>query len=170
MKRWSVALLSAFVLGILALLFWEFEYQHISLLLWFLVAIALLWGCAWVTISLRVTPYTQQRHTATPTHRRRPVGGGIMSLGIALVLMVIGVIFWRLGYENTGQLVGFLVIVALLWGCTQISLILRPAGSARTRHQQPYEQPLFPGSSLRSGFYNEGNPEVWDNNESLPPH
>jgi len=169
-KRWSVALLSAFVLGILALLFWEFEYQHISLLLWLLVAIALLWCCAWVTISLRVTPYTQQRQTATPTHRRRPGRGGIISLGIALVLMVIGVIFWRLGYENTGQLIGFLVIVALLWGCIQISLLLRPSYSTRTRPRQSYDEPLFPGTSLRSGFYNEGNEKVWDSNDSLPPH
>ncbi len=170
MKRWSIALLSACVLGILALIFWEFEYQHMSLLLWLLVAIALLWGCAWVTVSLRVTPYARRGRVATPTRRRRLSGSGMLSLGIALVLIVIGVIFWRLGYENTGQLVGFLVIVALLWGCTQISLVLRPAGSTRTRPQQPYEQPLFPGSSLRSGFYNEGNAEVWDNNESLPPH
>ncbi len=167
MNRWMIALLSACVLGILALLFWELEYQHLSLLLWLLVAIALLWGCAWVTVSLRVTPYTRG-HAATPTHRRRRGGGGLMSLGIALALMVIGIILWRLGYENTGQLIGFLVIVVLLWGCTQISLLLRPSHRTRTRPRQSYDEPLFPGTSLRSGFYNEGNEEVWDNNDSLP--
>lgn len=170
MNRWMIALLSACVLGILALLFWELEYQHFSLLLWLLVAIALLWGCAWVTVSLRVAPYTWRGHAATPTRRRRSNRGGIIALCIALTLMVIGVIFWQLGYENTGQLIGFLVIVALLWGCIQISLVLRPVGSTRTRSHQSHDEPLFPGTSLRSGFYNEGNEKVWDGNESLPPN
>ena len=169
MNRWNIALLSACVLGILALLFWELEYQHLSLLLWLLVAIALLWACAWVTVSLRITPYTRQRQTAAPPRRRRLGGSGTIALGVALGLMVIGIILWRLGFENTGQLIGFLVIVALLWGCIQISLFLRPSHRLRTRPQQPYDEPLFPGTSLRSGFYNEGNPKVWDGNDSLPP-
>ena len=92
MNRWNIALLSACVLGILALLFWELEYQHLSLLLWLLVAIALLWACAWVTVSLRVTPYTRQRHTATPTRRSPLSRSGMIALGVALVLMVIGII------------------------------------------------------------------------------
>ncbi len=170
MNRWNIALLSACVLGILALLFWELEYQHLSLLLWILVAIALLWACAWVTVSLRVTPYARQRQMSTPTRRRRFGGSGTIALLVAIVLMVIGIILWRLGFENTGQLLGFLVIVALLWGCIQISIFLRPSHRFHRRSQQPaYEEPLFPGSTLRSGFYNEGNPKVWDGNDSLPP-
>jgi hypothetical protein len=86
--------------------------------------------------------------------------------------MVLGIIFWQLGFENTGQLIGFLVIVALLWGGIQISLRLRPSHRFRTHpSSQPpaYDEPLFPGSTLRSGFYNEGDAKVWDGNESLPP-
>jgi hypothetical protein len=83
--------------------------------------------------------------------------------------MVLGIVLWQLGFENTGQLIGFLVIVALLWGCIQLSLFLRPSHRFHTHNPQPYEEPLFPGTSLRSGFYNEGDAKVWDGNESLPP-
>ena len=187
MNRWNIALLSACVLAILALLFWEYEYQHISLLLWLLVAIALLWSCAWVTVSLRITPYQRRRQARlaqtsvqspvqsqmpTPTRRRRPGTSSSIALSIALVLMALGLIFWLLGFENTGQLIGFLVIVALLWACVELSLYLSPSRRFRARPQQvavPYDEPLFPGSTLRTGFYNEHNKKVWDGNESLPP-
>ena len=101
----------------------------------------------------------------------------------AVILAAIAILLRLLGFETTGQLVWTLVVVALLWGCAQASLLLRPEGQGRLPQEDDDEKTIresgrsrsilerfFPGSSMRSGFYNRGNEEVWDGNEKLPPH
>ena len=166
MKRWIIILLVVLVLSILGLLFWELEYQHLSLILWLLVAVALLWSCALVAVSLQTYPRTHTRVSPAKKPRTRP---WMISLGGAILLAAVGVIFWRLGFETTGQLLWFLVCVALLWSCAQVSFLLRPDGQQQTRPQMQWSESLFPGSSLRSGLYNQDNADVWDGNEKLPP-
>lgn len=165
--------MSVLVLGILALLFWELEYQHISLILWLLIALALLWGCAQVAVSLQAYPRSLQRRTRSASAKSPRVGRWVVPLVSAVALGILGVILWAMGFETTSQLLGFLVIVAFLWCCVQVSFLLRPRSQLSQQQgesQMQWSEPLFPGSSLQSGFYNEGNPEVWDSNEKLPPH
>ncbi|GAC1407706.1 MAG: hypothetical protein NVS4B11_13660 [Ktedonobacteraceae bacterium] len=183
MRRWAIALLSAIVLGILALIFWELEYQHVSLVLWLLVVVALLWCCTQVAVSLRLYPRNRQRRTRVLNKRPRISNWGV-ALGSALLLGVIGIFSWLLGFESTSQLLWFLVIVALLWCCVQVSLLLQPRKRQGDAHNfddertsskswaapKTFVDRFFPGASLPSGTYNEGNPDVWDGNESLPPH
>ncbi len=167
MKRWIIILLVVLVLSVLGLLFWELEYQHLSLILWLLVAVALLWSCALVAVSLQAYPRALGRRTrVSPVKKPR---SWMISLGGAILLAAVGVIFWRLGFETTGQLLWFLVCVALLWCCAQVSFLLRPDGQQQARPQMQWSESLFPGSSLRSGFYNQDNADVWDGNEKLPP-
>lgn len=182
MKSWIIALFSALVLGILGAIFWELEHEHVGLLLWLLVAVALLWCCA--QVSLHLYPRARQGRTRVLRHNRPRISSWVIALFSALTLGVLGVIFWLLGFENTGQLLWFLVIVALLWCCVQISLLLQPhdqQGSAsRLDNKRPiaaswarsktFLERFFPGASLRSGMYNKGSREAWDENESLPPH
>jgi len=168
MKRWIIAFLGVLVLGILGLLFWELEYQHLSLILWLLVIVALLWGCARVAVSLQAYPRALRKRTSASNSKKPRISQWVISLAGALLLGVIGVIFWRLGFETTSQLLWFLVCVALLWCCAQVSFLLRPSGPQEGPQLQ-WSEALFPGSSLRSGFYNKDNAEVWDGNENLPP-
>ncbi len=98
----------------------------------------------------------------------------------ALILGILGVFFWLLRFETTGQLLWFLSIVALLWFFVYLSLLLRPRRHKRRRDRRPglrnwtssnaFLERLFPGGSLPSGTYNRGDAKVWDENEHLPPN
>ncbi len=186
MRRGVVALFGACVLGVLALIFWQLEYQHVSLVLWLLVIVALLGCCVQIAVSLSIARRRRRAPVVAKRSRSRS-RQSILPLVSALALGLLGVVLWQFGVETTGQLFWFLVIVVLLWGCVQVSLLLQPRAAQSWRG---YEQDstntstistswsapqvvhdrLFPGTSLPSGMYNEGNEKVWDSNESLPPH
>ncbi len=183
MKRQAMVLLSALVVGILGVVFWELEYQHVSLVLWLLVIVAVLWCCAEVAVSLRVSPSARREHARSSKQPRPRRNRWMGTLVGAVIVAGLGVVFWLLGFETTSQLLWFLVLVALLWGCAQVSLLLRPDGRGRYTHNGDGERPvsaswarkrtvldrLLPGVSLRSGVYNRGDEEAWDGNEKLPP-
>ncbi len=187
MNRSALVLFCALAAGVLAVLLWILEFQHLSLLLWLLVVVAVLWCCAEVAVSLHVLPTPRRRRNVRVTQRARPrrSHSRVILIG-ALILIAIDVVLRVLGLETNSQLIWFLVVIALLWGCAQVALRLRPEGpemlargedsgeetpdswvSGRTK---PFFERLFPGSTVRSGFYNKGNEEVWDGNEKLPPH
>ncbi len=184
MKRQGMVLLAALVLGILGLVFWELEYQHVSLLLWLLVIVAILWCCAEVSVSLLLSPSARRTYARSTSQSRPRRSRWIGTLVVAVLLAGIGVVFWLLGFETTSQLLWFLVIVALLWSCAQVSFLLRPDDGGRRTQSGDSERPVsiswaskrtlldrfFPGASMRSGIYNKGNEEVWDGNKKLPPH
>lgn len=182
MRKGVIALLVMCVLGLLGLVFWQLEYHHISLVLILLVVFAFLWCCVQVAVSLG----SQRRRKShqTMSRKRGSRSQWLLPLSGAVVIAIIGIVLWQLGFETTGQLFWFLVVVALLWCCVQASLLLQPNASRNWRGYgqesdasgnlvapQIVHDRLFPGSSsLASGTYNEGNEKVWDGNESLPPH
>ncbi len=173
MKRQGIVLLSALVVGILGLVFWELEYQHVSLVLWLLVVIAVLWCCAEVAVSLRGYPSTQRKRARSSQRPRLQSNRQVRTLVGIGILAGLGVLFWLLGFETTSQLLWFLVLVVLLWGCAQVSFLLRP-NSERQVNASPARKRTFldrflPGVSMRSGVYNRGDEDVWDGNEKLPP-
>ncbi len=186
MNRRGLMLLCAFVAGIVGLLLWEFEFQHLSLVLWFLVVVAVLWCCAEIAVSLHVLPSPRRRNARVSQRRRSRRSHWVEMLVGAVILGAIAIILRILGFETTGQLIWFLVVVALLWGCAQVSLLLRPEERERLPQSVDDERAvseswvggrprsiaerLFPGSSMQSGFYNTSNEEIWDSNEKLPPH
>jgi hypothetical protein len=180
MKRQGILLLSILGISILSLVVWELEYQHVSLVLWLLVILGVLWCCAEVAVSLRPSSSTRRERIRTINRSRPSRNRWLLTLVGAIVLAGLGILFWLLGFETTGQLLWFLVVVALLWGCAQVSFLLRPdrAGrradeesisASRTSRRTLLDQ-FLPGASMRSGIYNKRNEEVWDSNENLPPH
>lgn len=184
MKRQGIVLLCALVVGILGLVLWEFEYQHLSLVLWLLVVVAVLWCCAEVAVSLHVLPSTRRRNTRTPSQPHPRSRRWIVTFVGAVILAGLGIVFRLLGFETTGQLLWFLVVIALLWGCAQVSFLLRPEGQGSLTRDGANERPIseswaskrtfldrfLPGASMRSGIYNKGDEDVWDGNQRLPPH
>ena len=180
MKRQAIVLLCALVVGILGLVLWEFEYQHVSLVLWLLVVVAVLWCCAEVAVSLHVIPTTRRRSTHTTQQLRPRRNRWIVTLFGAVILAALDFVLRLFGYETTSQLIWFLVVIALLWGCAQVSFLLRPEISRSNDGERPisaswaskrtFLDRFLPGASMRSGIYNRGNEEVWDGNQNLPPH
>ncbi len=133
--------------------------------------------------------YQENKHIATPVgamgyEKRYTImkSWQVPFIG-ALILGIVGVFFWLLRFETTGQLLWFLSIVVLLWFFVYISLLLRPRSHKRVRASANKRRPrfrnwtgsrallerLFPGGSLPSGTYNKGDAKVWDENEHLPP-
>ena len=144
-----------------------------SLVLWLLVVVAVLWCCAEVAVSLSVFPPTRRRRVDTPHQSQPRRSRWIVTFVGAVILAGIGVLLWQLGFETTSQLLWFLVVVALLWCCAQVSFLLRPderSASASWGRRRTWLDRFFPGASMRSGIYNRGDEEVWDGNEKLPPH
>ena len=184
MKRQGIVLLCALIVAILGLVLWEYEYQHVSLVLWLLVVVAVLWCCAEVAVSLHVLPSVRRRNTRMPSLIRSRGRRWMITFVGAVLLAGLGIVFRLLGFETTGQLLWFLMVVALLWGCAQVSFLLRPEGQGRLTRGVDNELPVsmswaskrtfldrfLPGASMRSGIYNKGNEEVWDGNQNLPPH
>ena len=184
MRRGGLVLLVAFVVAILGLVLWELEFQHLSLVAWLLVICAVLWCCAEVAVSLQIPFSTRRKRSPIPRRSRPRIHHWAVTLIGAVVLAVLSILLWLLGFETTSQLVWFLVVIALLWACAQVSFLLRPDWRARIMRSSDSETPistnwarrrtfldrLLPGATMRSGFYNRGNEEVWDGNEKLPPH
>lgn len=184
MKRLGIVLLCALVVAILGLILWEFEYQHVSLVLWLLVVVAVLWCCAEVAVSLHVLPSVRRRNTRTPSQSRPRRRRWMVTLFGAVILVGLDIVLRLFGFETTSQLIWFLLVIALLWGCAQVSFLLRPEGQGRLTRGVDNQRPVsmswaskrtfldrfLPGASMRSGIYNKGNEEVWDGNQNLPPH